>query len=156
MAPLPTQRATATFYTGLIVGVSFYATSIKFLAPSVPLPQLLDVGRQTFGHMVWIEAPLAAWLLVRSRGLPRPRAVLALGVALLVALQHAALRPLLDARVEQILNREDPGPSSLHLVYIGIETLKLAALLALAMLPLRRGDGPTGAGTPSPAEAPTA
>lgn len=137
MPLLPTQRGTAIFYAGLVVGVTFYATSIKFLAPSVPLPQLLDIGRQTFGHFVWLEAPLAGWMILASRRLPASRVALALCVAGLVAFQHAALRPILDARVGQVLMRQTPPPSNHHILYIGIETLKLGIIAALAVLPSR-------------------
>jgi hypothetical protein len=38
----------ALFWLGLLAGVSFLATPVKFMAPSLSLPVALDVGRQTF------------------------------------------------------------------------------------------------------------
>lgn len=38
----------ASAWAGFLAGVSFLATPVKFLAPSLTLPVALDVGRQTF------------------------------------------------------------------------------------------------------------
>jgi hypothetical protein len=35
-------------WAGMLLGVSFIATPAKFLAPSLPLAQALDVGRSSF------------------------------------------------------------------------------------------------------------
>src|SRR5690606_30735313 len=48
----------AVLWTGLLLGVSFLATPVKFLAPSLSLPVALDVGRQTFMVFNWVEVAL--------------------------------------------------------------------------------------------------
>ena len=42
-------------WAGLLLGVSFIATPAKFLAPSLPMAQALDVGRWTFHVLGLIE-----------------------------------------------------------------------------------------------------
>jgi hypothetical protein len=42
-------------WAGLLLGVSFVATPAKFLAPSLPMTQALDVGRWTFHVLAWTE-----------------------------------------------------------------------------------------------------
>jgi hypothetical protein len=51
-------------WSGLLIGVSFVATPAKFLAPSLQLPQALDVGRWTFHVLTLME-----WTLVIMTGL---------------------------------------------------------------------------------------
>ena len=45
----------ATFWAGIVIGVSFIATIAKFDAPSLTLPVALDVGRHTFAPLARIE-----------------------------------------------------------------------------------------------------
>lgn len=128
----------ATLYTGLLLGVSFLATPVKFLAPSLTLPVALDVGRQTFmvfniTELVCALALLALALLAASR---RPQ-MLAGGVLLLVVIQTIWLLPVLDARVEIILQGDMPPPSQLHNLYIAMDALKLVLLIAVATLGFR-------------------
>jgi hypothetical protein len=47
--------ALALVWAGTLFGVSFLATPVKFLAPSLTLPVALDVGRQTFGVFSLVE-----------------------------------------------------------------------------------------------------
>lgn len=126
---LRTLDVLALLWAGLLAGVSFIATPVKFLAPSLTLPVALDVGRQTFGVFSIVEiagafAILAAAIIVRRRRL----LVLALILGALVGLQFLWLLPVLDARVEVILQGGTPERSMLHSLYIGVEATKLALL----------------------------
>lgn len=146
MMPL---TVTALIWIGMLVGVSFVATPVKFLAPSLTLPVALDVGRQTFFWFSRIEivlafATLAAAFAARSRHRSRQAAPAGDSVAVLltavlfviVGVQVLWLLPVLDARVDVILRGGTPPASSLHTVYVGIELVKLAALVAVAWLAL--------------------
>lgn len=128
----------ATLYIGLLLGVSFLATPVKFLAPSLTLPVALDVGRQTF--MVFNITELVCALALSGLALlaaARRQQVLAGGVLLLVFIQTVWLLPVLDARVEIILQGSTPPPSQLHNLYIAMDVLKLALLVAVATLGFR-------------------
>lgn len=128
-------------WAGLMLGVAFVATPAKFMAESVPLPQLLDVGRWTFHVLARIEWPLAvASLLVlvmwRSRVGP-PWSVVAAclaGVVGMLALESFWLRPILDARLIAIMEGRPVPPSQLHELYIGLEVVRLLLILAAAGL----------------------
>src|SRR5690606_22365267 len=112
-------------WIGALLGVSFLATPVKFLAPSLTLPVALDVGRQTFhwynrlelvfaalalASAAWRETPwrrLAARERRGASGAPSSAGIatppygtlLAAFLTAAVALQGAVLLPLLDARV---------------------------------------------------------
>ncbi|HEX7079736.1 MAG TPA: hypothetical protein VF329_01825 [Gammaproteobacteria bacterium] len=153
-------------WLGALLGVSFLATPVKFLAPSLTLPVALDVGRQTFSWFGRIEVvlALAGFASAAAFGLPALRSAFArrgtphasaglftpgalalvTAAALLaaVAVQNLWLLPTLDARVEVILQGGTPPPSSLHRIYIAMDTLKLAGLAVvswIALAALRRG-----------------
>jgi len=118
-------------WAGLLIGVSFIATPAKFLAPSVSLQQALDVGRSTFFVLKWVECVLAlilVGLLLSGVHSLHSRALCAL-VFVLLAAQYIGLLPVLDARVELILQGEVIGKSGLHYLYIGLELLKIGCLV---------------------------
>jgi|SRR5690606_4537027 len=145
-------------WIGALLGVSFLATPVKFLAPTLTLPVALDVGRQTFHWFNRVEILLAAAALAAAVAHERPGplggardgaaapgdersapdvpyatllAALLLGA---VALQALWLLPTLDARVEMIIQGGMPPPSALHDVYVVVEATKLAALVGAGWL----------------------
>ncbi len=123
----------ALVWAGMVLGVSFLATPAKFLAPSLPLPVALDVGRHTFRVFGRVEVALAALLGLRA-ATARPTRPLDLAPGLMVLAQALWLRPRLEVRMQQVMDgRVVPRSSRLHLVYVASETAKLAALLALGL-----------------------
>lgn len=123
-------------WAGLLAGVSFVATPAKFLAPTLPLAQALDVGRSTFHVLALIEWPVAVGALGAVVMVCRhPRTVivcLALVLAILT-LETAWLRPLLDARVEAIMQGQTVPPSPWHNVYIALDAARLILILTAAV-----------------------
>lgn len=136
MMPL---AALCLVWAGMVVGISFLETPVKFTAPSVTLPIGLDVGRHVFGVFNKVEigaAALACGLMLFAR--PTRSVWLPLAaVAVIVALQSVWLLPLLDARVEMILNGQTPPAAPYHLFYIAVEIVKLTALIAAGVACLR-------------------
>jgi hypothetical protein len=131
--------ALAVLWLGLLLGVSFLATPVKFLAPSLTLPVALDVGRQTFTAFNRVEIVLAVALLACAAiGHVRIGVGLAAILLVLVALQTFWLLPVLDARVEVILHGGVPPASGLHVLYIWADALKAALLVASAVVAFRR------------------
>jgi hypothetical protein len=123
-------------WAGLLAGVAFVATPAKFLAPSLPLAQALDVGRWTFHVLSLIEWALAAVFLgivVAGRSVvgSRWRGVLLclLAVVAVLGIETFVARPVLDARVLEIMRGNSPSPTALHQVYIYLELLKFVLLL---------------------------
>lgn len=126
-------------WAGMVLGISFLETPVKFTAPSVTLPIGLDVGRHVFGafNKVEIGAVLLACALIISARAGRPIWLPMAVAALAVALQTVWLLPFLDARVTLILAGQMPAPTPHHIVYIVLELLKLACLIAAGMACLR-------------------
>lgn len=117
-------------WLGMILGISFLETPVKFTAPSVTLEIGLDIGRQVFGVFNKVECALAigmAILIVIVR--QKDRLLIPLGVVWSsLALQTFWLLPILDDRVELILQGQTPAPSYLHTIYVVFEVLKAVAL----------------------------
>lgn len=129
----------ASVYAGLLAGVSFLATPVKFMATSLQLPVALDVGRHTFAALNKAEWGIVLALLACCIGARLRWGVLG-AAAILAALTADTvwLLPALDARVGAIMRGEWPEPSTLHQVYIGIDVAKLALLIAVAAGAARR------------------
>ena len=122
---------------GMIAGVSFLAQPAKFLTPELSLAQLVSVGSTLFGvsHAVqW------GWLVLLAFVVPRAKAQKALawallaGFALTLGLQQFGLMPPLEARLVALKQGLQPEPSLLHVAYIALEVIKLAALLGLSAM----------------------
>src|SRR5690606_18050648 len=99
-------------WLGMLLGVSFLATPVKFQAPSLELEVALDVGRVTFDIFSRIEWALAALLVIATFF---PRAPLAEMVftavaVLVVSIQAFWLLPVLDMRVEAVISGEPLPP----------------------------------------------
>lgn len=129
----------ALFWLGFLAGVSFLATPVKFLAPSLTLPVALDVGRQTFAILNPMELLFVillsgvAALAWRSTGPGRVTLAMTVVLLLLVLAQMLWLLPVLDARVEVILQGGTPPASRLHLLYIVMDVVKLLILGVVAV-----------------------
>lgn len=126
-------------WAGMVLGISFLETPVKFTAPSVTLPIGLDVGRHVFGAFNKVEIAwvlLACALMVFFRAGRAVRLPLA-GVGIIVLGQTLWLLPLLDARVGMILNGQTPPSAPYHIVYIVVELLKLAGLVVAGVSCLR-------------------
>ncbi|MGE0626236.1 MAG: hypothetical protein AB7O43_00315 [Hyphomicrobiaceae bacterium] len=137
-------------WAGLLLGVSFVATPAKFLAPSLPLTQALDVGRWTFYVLAWIEwgfAVATALLIVAACRASSAGIGLVAGLVVVVAAALAVetfvLRPLLDERVLRIMAGKTVPPDSWHAVYIALEALRLALIFAAGVIAMRIIPGTT-------------
>jgi hypothetical protein len=139
--------AVLLLWAGLLLGVSFVATPAKFLAPSLPMTQALDVGRSTFHVLAQIEWAIVvvvtvllvpAWRSGTSR-IGLVAGLLAVAVAVL-AVETFVLRPRLDARVLRIIAGESVPPSQMHTLYIALEALRLVLILAAGLTSLLHTD----------------
>ena len=127
-------------WAGMILGISFIATPVKFRAPSLTMPVGLEVGRYTYRLFTAVEL----WLLIAvivSGAIAQPRwiSVLALAfVALQLLVQHYWLLPALDARVSQILAGGQILFSTSHWVYGAFEGVKATLLIAAASIEIAK------------------
>ncbi|MCW5696407.1 MAG: hypothetical protein KIS96_06675 [Bauldia sp.] len=126
-------------WAGLLFGVSFLATPVKFAAPSLTLGVALDVGQTTFHLLVKVEWAMLLLLLAATAFARFPTLELVVLVLLAagLAVQTFLLLPPLDERVAAIIAGETLPASRLHLAYIAVEVLKLLALLGGAFAGIR-------------------
>jgi len=128
-------RLLAWVWMGIVIGVSFLATPVKFTADSITRPVALDVGRATFnalGYLEWaltIALAVLIWRALTTGQRPGDQALTLTGVvASVVVLQAVWLVPALDERVASIIAGVEPPPSHLHTFYGIAEVIKVAAL----------------------------
>jgi hypothetical protein len=115
----------------MILAISFLETPLKFRAPGVTVPIGLGIGRLVFRALNLCEAVYAVVLVVLLIA-DRPSAVA--GIALVAAMaclvaQLVLVRPRLTRRSDAVLAGRDGGRSHAHLAYVGLELVKLVALV---------------------------
>lgn len=133
----------ALLWAGLILGVSFVATPVKFHALSLSLPVALEVGRVTFQllHKIEIYVGLILFSLMTlpmffSQNIFKAINFLPLLAICLLLLQINWLRPILDLRVEEIIKGNTLPLSHHHITFIVFEVIKCISLTAFAYLSL--------------------
>ena len=129
------------FWAGMIVGVSFIATPIKFTAPELSLPAAIDVGRVTFVFANRVEWGLAAVSALAVFAGPAGRPVLVgfAAVCAVLLVQTFWLLPVLEARSIAYVAGEPLPPSAHHRLFGIAEIAKLALLLLISGLAIRAG-----------------
>lgn len=127
-------------WLGMVLAISFLETPLKFQAPGITIPLGLGIGRLVFRALNAVEVVL---LVLTTIGMfaSSPGAA---GWALLVVLwlvlgvQVVVVRRWLDRRTAQVVAGADLPRSRQHLVYVGLEVVKAAVLVALAAVLLAR------------------
>lgn len=130
----------ALIWLGMLAGVSFLATPVKFMAPTLELRVALDVGRVTFAAFSKAEWVLSVLLLIATfiPAASRAGATLAAVAALIVGMQALWLLPALDARVAAVIAGKPIEPSIHHAAYASLEAAKMASLATVALIALFR------------------
>ena len=111
---------TAFAWLGMLLGISFLETPLKFRAPGITLPLGLGIGRLVSRALNTTEITLAAALLAALLTYrPGVAGWALLGITgALLATQTGLLRPRLDRRAGQIMTGQPPPPltaaSGLH------------------------------------------
>lgn len=124
--------AVALVWLGIVVGVAFLATPVKFSAPSLDLPTALEVGRVTFRLLARVEWVLAG-LLVAVAVVARERMPWSVAVPIAVVVLEAVwLLPVLGVRTDAIRAGLSVPPSQLHMLFIALKILECAALAHVA------------------------
>ncbi|MFI9634584.1 hypothetical protein ACIHAX_18045 [Nocardia sp. NPDC051929] len=119
----------------MVLAISFLEAPLKFRAPGVTLPLGLGIGRLVFRALNTVEAVLAVLLVLAAVIVGPGAATWAwLGVAAAVlAVQIVVVRPPLSRRSDRVLAGEELPRSHAHYWYIGLEVVKVVALVALAI-----------------------
>ncbi|MFC9964516.1 hypothetical protein [Nocardia ignorata] len=128
--------AVTFLWLGMVLAISFLEAPLKFRAPDVTVRIGLGIGRLVFGALNRVEIAWAAILVLTVIvGGARAAAVAAAMTAVVVLIvQMAGVRPWLTRRSNRVLDGEDAPRSRAHHVYVGLETVKVLALLATGVL----------------------
>lgn len=129
--------ATAACFTwfGMVLAISFLEAPLKFRAPDVTVPIGLGIGRIVFRALNAAEIVLAIVVVVAvAPAGPHPLLLAsALIPVVLLAVQLLAIRPGLNRRSDRVLAGEEGPRSRAHLWYVGVEVVKVAALIWLGI-----------------------
>lgn len=127
-------QALCFVWVGLVGGISFLEAPVKFTAPSVTRAIGLDVGRHVFLVLNRVELSMAAGAVVLLV-FGRPGVSLywlAGGIGSILVVQTVWLLPVLRAQAASIIAGElEHASEYVHVSYIGLEAMKVAALAVL-------------------------
>jgi hypothetical protein len=127
----------ATFvWLGMVLAISFIETPLKFRAPGVTLQIGLGIGRLVFRALNACELALAA-VVVGCVAVKPPATGIAVAAAVAVITllaQVLVVRPRLARRSDTVLAGGEGRRSRAHWVYVGLETVKVIALLISGVL----------------------
>lgn len=125
-------------WLGMVLGISFLEAPLKFRAPGVTLALGLGIGRLVFRALNICEAILAAIALAGLWGSGPVLAPLLVAV-LTLALQVVAVRPVLARRSDAVLAGKEMPRSRAHYAYVGLEAVKVIALVTTGVVVLTHG-----------------
>ncbi|MFC5139585.1 hypothetical protein ACFPK1_15195 [Actinomycetospora rhizophila] len=120
----------------MVLAISFLEAPLKFRAPGVTTVIGLGIGRLVFRALNVAELVLAVVTIVGVvlAGVPAAPTVLVAVLVVLLIVQLAVVRPVLNRRSDRVLAGEDPPRSRAHLAYIALEGAKVVALVWLGVL----------------------
>ena len=125
--------AATLIWLGMVLAISFLEAPLKFRAKGLELPVGLAIGRIVFrafniAEVIWAVVIAVCLSVAGESG---PVLVVAAVTAVLLAVQLLVVRPRLNRRSAHVLAGQDAPRSRAHHAYLGLEALKLAALVAL-------------------------
>jgi hypothetical protein len=123
-------------WLGMVLAISFVEAPLKFRAPGVTLRIGLGIGRLVFRALNVFEYVFA---VVIAAALFTHETPTALNVALCGAVgalltQTIVVRPLLSRRTSAVLEGDEGRRSRAHFAYVGLEVVKVAALVWTGVL----------------------
>jgi hypothetical protein len=127
------QIGVPVFWAGLVVGLSFIETPLKFRAPGITRELGLGIGRLVFSVLGRVEHVLAVLLVLLWFKSSRFGARACLwSVVLIVLAQAIWLLPALDAQAVSIILGAARSGSYHHRLFVVLEVAKVCALFGLA------------------------
>jgi hypothetical protein len=128
--------ATVFVWLGMVLAISFIETPLKFRAPGVTLQIGLGIGRLVFRALNACELALGAVVAACFAVTPPSIGIAVAAAVAVVALlaQVLAVRPQLTRRSDAVLAGGQGPRSRAHWVYVGLEIVKVVALLIAGVL----------------------
>ena len=124
---------------GLVVGLAFIETPLKFQADGISTEEALGIGRLVFMALnvseIFLSVVLAFLCFLHRDYFYRAwQWIPVIGVIAIVSVQTVYLLPELRERSDLIIAGNKVGPSYLHAAYTTVEVLKLVLLLLCAWI----------------------
>ncbi len=140
----PVAVAVIFVWLGMVLAISFLEAPLKFRAPNVTRQIGLGIGRLVFRALNSIEVMFAAVVAAVIMVSPPPADVVAafLTAFAMLATQLIAVRPFLNRRSDKVLAGLNLPRSRGHYAYVGLEVVKVIALVVAGVL-LLSGHPPT-------------
>ena len=128
-------------WAGMILGVSFIATPVKFHALGITMPIALAVGKVTFHLFNTLEwcMFLCVFTLQIFSGSTRKKLLIITAIFLVLAMQTWWLMPALDSRIDLITaGKSEPLSSGyIHWFYVIAECSKVLLILIYAKINIK-------------------
>jgi hypothetical protein len=130
------QIAITFVWLGMVLAISFLEAPLKFRAPNVTLQIGLGIGRMVFRALNTVELVFAAGIVAAvSVSRPTTSVMVAFAVAVAaLAVQLIAVRPGLNRRSDEVLAGREGPRSNAHYAYVGLELVKVIALIVAGVL----------------------
>jgi hypothetical protein len=121
----------------MVLAISFLEAPAKFRAPGVTVQLGLGIGRVVFRVLNRVELVLLVLTIIAVAIAPRTALFWCTGgIAALLAVQLGIVRPALNRRSDRVLAGEEMPRSTTHLVYVALEVVKVALLIATGSIAL--------------------
>src|SRR5690349_16235673 len=138
--PVLVQVGAPFLWCGAVLGISFLEAPLKFRAPGITVALGVGIGRLVFRALNALEAVLALALTAAVLAGPAQQApavpLLLGGLWVLLLWQALVVRRRLDRRAVRVVEGTGEPGSRWHLVYIGLEVVKVVALPVVGVLAL--------------------
>jgi len=123
-------------WMGMIVGISFLESWVKFQTPGLSKPLALAVGRTVFRAFHKAQYGLMVMLFIMGliAHLLMWNWVILLSIIFALALQGLWLLPFLSNRVDRLLAGKHLSRSYFHFIYGILEMTKLGLLFCLTLI----------------------
>ncbi len=142
MAATAVIAGVAFTWLGMVLAISFLEAPLKFRAPEVTVRIGLGIGRIVFRALNAVEVLLAVALVLAAgwgaatANLPGPVLIAVVVVVVVLVVGLVGIRPVLNRRSDRVLAGETPPRSRVHLAYVAVEVVKVAALVTTGVLAL--------------------
>jgi len=122
-------------WLGMVLAISFVETPLKFRAPGVTLQIGLGIGRLVFRALNACELALAVAVVACFVITPPTTGIAVAAAVAIVSLlaQVLAVRPRLTRRSDAVLAGGEGPRSHAHWAYVGLEIVKVVALLIVGV-----------------------
>ena len=120
-------------WTGMVLGISFLEAPLKFQAPNITLALGLGIGKIVFGALNKVEmifsVLLIGWIFFEYKNISAATLIPLIALLAVVAIQSFWLLPIMDGRIDDILNGVKVAHTNHHFYYVGLEVLKVGVLI---------------------------